>query len=98
MDLNLGGRTAVVTGADRAWLGISPVFRDAGRELEATGASSVLADLSTADGATRPADSMADCAMALTFSSKTSVVAPGGHHEFLAQVPAMLGLVTGRPG
>ena len=62
MDLNLNGRTAVVTGAGRGiglatvralvseGVRVTGVTRTVTKELEATGASSLPADLSTADG------------------------------------------------
>jgi NAD(P)-dependent dehydrogenase (short-subunit alcohol dehydrogenase family) len=71
MDLNLNGRTAVVTGAGRG-IGLATVralvsegvrvvgvTRTLTKELEATGASSLPADLSTADGVAQLADSVA---------------------------------------
>jgi len=62
MDLNLSSKTAMVTGAGRGiglatvralaaeGVRVTGVTRTASKELEATGASTVLADLSTADG------------------------------------------------
>ena len=70
MDLNLNGKTAVVTGAGRG-IGLATVralvsegvrvigvTRTLTKELEATGVSSLPADLSTADGVAQLADSV----------------------------------------